>query len=260
MRQRRSREMGWLVLAIVWILLFFSASGAKLPTYVLPAFPLISLLMGAWLEQAVWRSEANPKTLLAGLIRRGRWELPAWCLALGAVAIVFWDAPAGPVVAGIVLTAIVGGLAMWSTVSWPARRVRRITWVSFAVSAAVMVALAGHYVLPSVAQKRSDRVAVEQWQQAHDPDVPVLVWGRDSHVAGPAAVVFTAKQEDLALAEVGRHDRVLLVASGEHAARVRDGLGDQSKVEKLSAGRHVYLVTTSASRTASQLRLGPPRR
>ena len=193
--------------------------------------------------------------MLAG--NRGRMARNA---VLGGLAIAFWSVPAGPVAAGFLLAAILGGLAIWSARRWPARRVRRITWVSFAVSSAVMVALAGHQVLPSIAAKRSDRVAVEQWQNSHDPDIPVLIWGRDSHVAGPKATVLPAKQEDLALAEVGRYAQVLLVTSGEHAELIRNRLGDHTEVERLPAGRHVYLVTTSATRAASQAQPKLPRR
>ncbi len=38
-RQLRSRELGFLLLAAVWIVAFFSVSSCKLPTYILPALP-----------------------------------------------------------------------------------------------------------------------------------------------------------------------------------------------------------------------------
>ncbi|HEY2252357.1 MAG TPA: glycosyltransferase [Planctomycetaceae bacterium] len=49
-RARRSSELGLLVLAAAWTLLLFSLSACKLPPYVLPAIPLICLVVGRGLE------------------------------------------------------------------------------------------------------------------------------------------------------------------------------------------------------------------
>jgi 4-amino-4-deoxy-L-arabinose transferase-like glycosyltransferase len=43
---QRSPEFGFLLLAGGWIVAFFSLSGSKLPTYILPAFPFLALALG----------------------------------------------------------------------------------------------------------------------------------------------------------------------------------------------------------------------
>jgi 4-amino-4-deoxy-L-arabinose transferase-like glycosyltransferase len=43
---RRCPELGFLLLAGLWCVLFFSLSGSKLPTYILPAFPPLCLAAG----------------------------------------------------------------------------------------------------------------------------------------------------------------------------------------------------------------------
>jgi 4-amino-4-deoxy-L-arabinose transferase-like glycosyltransferase len=43
---RRCPELGFVVLAGGWCVLFFSLSGCKLPTYVLPAYPFLALALG----------------------------------------------------------------------------------------------------------------------------------------------------------------------------------------------------------------------
>ncbi len=48
--------LGYLVLTAGWCALFFSLSGCKLPTYVLPAFPPLALAIGAFLAQSPWRT------------------------------------------------------------------------------------------------------------------------------------------------------------------------------------------------------------
>src|SRR5207253_1402589 len=47
--QRRSPELGFTLLAGGWCVLFFSLSGSKLPTYILPAFPPLALALGSYL-------------------------------------------------------------------------------------------------------------------------------------------------------------------------------------------------------------------
>jgi 4-amino-4-deoxy-L-arabinose transferase-like glycosyltransferase len=57
--RRRPPEMGFLLLAGAWCVLFFSASGSKLPTYVLPAFPPLALAFGQFVAaRDRWRGPA----------------------------------------------------------------------------------------------------------------------------------------------------------------------------------------------------------
>jgi 4-amino-4-deoxy-L-arabinose transferase-like glycosyltransferase len=52
--QRRPAELGFLVLAGGWCVLFFTLSACKLPTYILPAFPPLALALGWFLTQSQW--------------------------------------------------------------------------------------------------------------------------------------------------------------------------------------------------------------
>jgi 4-amino-4-deoxy-L-arabinose transferase-like glycosyltransferase len=51
---RRCPELGFMLLAGGWCVLFFSLSGSKLPTYVLPAFPPLTLALGHFLANSRW--------------------------------------------------------------------------------------------------------------------------------------------------------------------------------------------------------------
>jgi 4-amino-4-deoxy-L-arabinose transferase-like glycosyltransferase len=53
--RRRTPELGLLLLAGGWCVLFFSLSGSKLATYVLPAFPPLALALGAYVALSRWR-------------------------------------------------------------------------------------------------------------------------------------------------------------------------------------------------------------
>jgi 4-amino-4-deoxy-L-arabinose transferase-like glycosyltransferase len=52
--RQRPPALGFLLLAGCWCVVFFSASGSKLPTYVLPAFPPLALAFGHFLTARGW--------------------------------------------------------------------------------------------------------------------------------------------------------------------------------------------------------------
>jgi hypothetical protein len=53
--QRRPPELGFVLLTGGWCVLFFSLSGCKLPTYILPAFPPLALAVGHYVSGRRWR-------------------------------------------------------------------------------------------------------------------------------------------------------------------------------------------------------------
>jgi 4-amino-4-deoxy-L-arabinose transferase-like glycosyltransferase len=79
--QRRCPELGFMLLAGGWGILFFTLSGCKLPTYVLPAFPLLCLALGYHLAGAAWRASRLP-ALAAGctfvLVGLGHYVVVPW--------------------------------------------------------------------------------------------------------------------------------------------------------------------------------------
>ncbi len=50
----RTPALGFFLLAGVWCVLFFSLSGSKLPTYILPAFPCLCLALGDFIARTHW--------------------------------------------------------------------------------------------------------------------------------------------------------------------------------------------------------------
>jgi 4-amino-4-deoxy-L-arabinose transferase-like glycosyltransferase len=58
---RRTPEMGFWLLCGGWCVFFFSMSGCKLPTYILPAFPCLALALGDFVVQTKWRNSWLPR-------------------------------------------------------------------------------------------------------------------------------------------------------------------------------------------------------
>ena len=61
--QSRSPEFGFTLLSGLWCVLFFSLSGCKLPTYILPALPFLALAMGHFLTHSEWRESRSVQML-----------------------------------------------------------------------------------------------------------------------------------------------------------------------------------------------------
>jgi hypothetical protein len=81
--RRRSPELGYLLLSGGWCVLFFSLSGCKLPTYILPAFAPLCLATGCAVAARRWHRQRALPGILAAC-----WLL----LAVGHYAAVPWYA------------------------------------------------------------------------------------------------------------------------------------------------------------------------
>jgi 4-amino-4-deoxy-L-arabinose transferase-like glycosyltransferase len=114
-------------LALAWsafIVVFFSASGSKLPAYILPAFPPLALVLGRYLVDAPERRLARWTALvvpLAGVLVGVAWRAPQmtsdpWARAL------YQDAHAWVIAAALVLLAasVLATVMLWRGRRWPA--------------------------------------------------------------------------------------------------------------------------------------------
>jgi 4-amino-4-deoxy-L-arabinose transferase-like glycosyltransferase len=61
--KKRCPGLGFTLLCGGWCILFFSLSGCKLPTYILPAFPPLALALGYYLVASGWIASRWPKTI-----------------------------------------------------------------------------------------------------------------------------------------------------------------------------------------------------
>jgi hypothetical protein len=83
-RRARSPEMGYLLLAGGWCVLFFSLSGCKLPTYVLPAFGPLCLAAGGFVAGTAWHRARAVRAAVAGcwlMVAAGHFALVPWYAA-----------------------------------------------------------------------------------------------------------------------------------------------------------------------------------
>jgi 4-amino-4-deoxy-L-arabinose transferase-like glycosyltransferase len=65
--QTRTPALGFCLLAGLWCVLFFSLSGSKLPTYVLPAFPWFCLALGDFIARTRWGTSVVTRIGVGGM-------------------------------------------------------------------------------------------------------------------------------------------------------------------------------------------------
>jgi 4-amino-4-deoxy-L-arabinose transferase-like glycosyltransferase len=114
-RLLRTREHGFLFLSAVWIIGFFSISESKLPTYILPAFPFVCLLMGTMLEKKIFGAAAEASSIahqakttwLEKIRRRAPFEMGFWFVVTVVTIVAFFKTE----------TTMVGGLVAFYLVS-----------------------------------------------------------------------------------------------------------------------------------------------
>jgi len=62
----RSQAGGFWLLSGLWCLFFFSISGSKLPTYILPAFPPLCLALGEFVARSSWDRRIATRIIIGG--------------------------------------------------------------------------------------------------------------------------------------------------------------------------------------------------
>ncbi len=62
---RRTAELSFVLLAGGWCVFFFTLSQCKLPTYIMPAFPLLALALGHFLVHSRWQASRLPRITAA---------------------------------------------------------------------------------------------------------------------------------------------------------------------------------------------------
>jgi dolichol-phosphate mannosyltransferase len=177
---RRPAALGFILLALVWSLLFISASGCKRATYLLPVMPPLALALGCYLDVVLARGLAARAG--SALARRGA-AFACRCtqvvlvaglagiLAAPAVGLVRWP------VALLAAAVAAGALLFISRPEWRTRP--RAAW-GLCVAATFALLFAGVYgLLPSYARKFSLRGQVRPLAETSaDGPLPIVCYPR----------------------------------------------------------------------------------
>jgi 4-amino-4-deoxy-L-arabinose transferase-like glycosyltransferase len=181
-RAARTENLGALVLGGMWTIFFFSLSSCKLPTYILPAFPLLALGMGAMLDHGLKSSEM-PTTLTRMLKVVPQWANPIIVFAGLVVVLLDVFLTTETLINLWMDIAIAVGVLMLMVVTlWRLRAFETSSWLSTAVFCmAGLVMTFGNFV-PEIARMRSIHAEAEQLHELH-PQATVIYFGHRAHGA-----------------------------------------------------------------------------
>lgn len=222
--RRRPAPLGFFLLALLWMVVFFSLSGCKRAGYLLPALPLLALVLGTFVAHGVaWRRLAEalrPRAHPAWSIWAHRATLgtllAAICVCSAATARGWWPWQSALAI-DLMLLALLA--ALWQ------RGPSGVAWRGAATCAVVVftLLLAGvHFLLPTYHRAFALRGQVRRHlEAARDPGLPVASYPKrwDSvsfYLERNDVDAYTAAQRDELIRVLRQNQQTLLfIKQGE---------------------------------------------
>ncbi|MDV6033247.1 MAG: glycosyltransferase [Phycisphaera sp. RhM] len=180
-RDSRSPIIGFLSLWVVWMLVFFSVSRCKLPTYLLPTAPAFALLLATYLDRIIRPAEGLDAWERMAQLWSARMATIAGCsIGVGLIAY-FSLGTEGFGVGMFAWTMVWGAILVCSLQLIGDRRYRQFAWGSSALLSFAILTLLLHQLVPSYSQtqkifaaKGSTLIGVQ-----HDDSMPVATIGHE---------------------------------------------------------------------------------
>lgn len=261
-RALRTDAHGYLFLTAGWVLVFFSCSQAKLPTYILPAVPMICLLMASVIDINVFAKLDRPSTkaeadalevqevdYIENFYRRlPRWlalNMAAWVVIL-SVAVMGWLPEYGASLTVMIASAIV--LVVATVLASNKRTDPYTAWGAVGALGLFISVMLVNQIIPAIANTRSIQLAVAELKSTEGrKDSPVVYYARDKFATsmtleGSDVVYFSSAQTEAAAAFVRSHPRAIVVAAKEFLPNLNRSLRCGVVLSKHAAARHVYLA------------------
>ncbi len=224
------------------VVLFFSASEAKLATYVLPAFGPLSLWLGSCLTRA-GDSVASRLRVAA--------RLYGAILAAGALGAALWFVACWPEHASLALWSI-PVLVVSVLLLIRSRASAKATLARLVLANVALLGIAALGVLPGAARIASDQ-SLARWFLTHAPHLEIM-----AYKAEPASLSYYSHREIRRVASIGR----LVDLAARHPIALVTRLSRVKELEeagivfrqRIDNGRHVLLISAEAKTSAARLR------
>jgi len=227
-RSIRPVSLGYFVLWAGWCLLFFSLSRGKLPTYILPAFPAIALLLGFFIDRIV----LFPTAVVSKHPIPGLWFRAGACVLCSAAIIVNTGTYflRLETLSGSILRAGFWSIPLIGIVCFRKRLTPKVAVGVFTAVAFAALFQSSQDLLPAWGRKWSvfPVAAPALKKQLKDETIPVALCGKDW-----GSVPFYLERDDLRRFEPQRvHDLADFVHRSERAFLILDRSVDWNEVRK----------------------------
>ncbi|MDA8745710.1 glycosyltransferase family 39 protein [Rubripirellula amarantea] len=248
-RLLRSQDLGFVFCSSVWILFFFSIARCKLPTYILPAIPLICLLLGSMLHHTVFNSKLQNRItqFLKPFPKRSNLILVVACLII--LGVDFWLTNQGlsgrvsGVSMAVLLVCIVIVLttvARWKRSDCETHR----SWAMTALIAVALLAFSASWFLPRLATRLSVYAHTEKIIE-QSPGTPIVFYGERPHAASlrmsSDGVVYFPLERDADFAYfVKSHGQVLVIMHRSQVAETSCMIQATHQLSSTGTHRHLF--------------------
>jgi 4-amino-4-deoxy-L-arabinose transferase-like glycosyltransferase len=241
MRRLRSPALGFLTLAAGWVVLFFSLSSSKLPTYILPAIPPLCLLLGRLCDGVLLAPACDLSAWRLPLLHWMSTRFPRWAAGgIGAAILVGMladfllgknDSWPGQAVGIMAICLAVGLVAAAARGKIPAGN---RGWAVAAAAGLVVMGLGFNDLYPEIAADRSriirSRADVYATRElARSQREPVALYGTLSESASfyldDQGLLKFAKDQHVGLISLAReHPRIWILSTPGNAANLQGEL------------------------------------
>ncbi len=246
-RSLRSKDLGFLVCGAVWMLAFFSAASCKLPTYILPAIPLLCLTMGVMLDQTVFRVGAIDRITiyLKPFPQRATLILLASCAVIAGINMFLNNRVSLVDVLALCTCVSIGCVVV---MNWN-RDIAfgRSAWAGTIAVATCVLLFVSTILLPTISTQRS--VYVETQRMAGtDPNTVIVFFGEKPHGASLhlsllATSAFPIEWDEEFVEFVAELADFILVTDDARIEQTRQRLEVTHRLTVSPRHEHVYLAT-----------------
>lgn len=244
-RSLRSKDLGFVVCAAVWILAFFSLASCKLPTYILPAIPLLALTIGVMLDKTVLRciSEGGVTTHLIPFPKRA-----SLLLTITSIIVICVDGWLGGASTSLVIavagSVCAGGLIVWQW-NQPAASSMK-AWMATCCIAFVTLTIASGRLLPTIATTRSLYVKTKSAVAEH-PNCPIVFFEEKPHgiqlqIQSDRVLYFPSELRDEFVAFVTSSSDLIVIAANENIINTRAAVAATHNLEPMPGSEHLFFA------------------
>jgi 4-amino-4-deoxy-L-arabinose transferase-like glycosyltransferase len=246
LRRYRTVELGFVMMAGLWPVLFFSISRCKLPTYILPAIPMLCLGVGKMLADTVWTREP------IAFFRRYSDSVLAFttfisllaCIAAGIASSVLGRSNSTDLILSV--TFVVLPMLWFIGYLWSGRQLLRPSW-PFALTVALLSGAYGlDFVIAEFADWRSLANHAAQIQQEQSEDAPIVYFGRSSagarfSIKSSPIVHFEQHQLEECLRFVANQPLAIVVTDRSSADDLLAASGRDFRIEPSASSRRIFV-------------------
>lgn len=244
-RGLRSPDLGFLFCSAAWIVGFFSLASCKLPTYILPAMPLICLMLGSMLDKTVFSTEVASRitSFLKPFPQRATLIVCSFALVVAFGDLSFSSEFNLIPYTAIVLSvaAVTATIALWN-------RPLASSQLGWGATAAVGIGLIGftsNQFVGTLATTRSVHAQSAALLE-EDPRLSVVFYrvnsyGSSLYLPKNKVTCFDRHQSSELVSYLDRNPRAIVVTPDDSIDSTRQAVGDVCDLVPIDGRGHVYL-------------------